>query len=59
MNKDKVLETVKDLPQDFELDILLEKLILIDKVEQGLRDIENGDILTHEEVVRQAKEWQK
>jgi hypothetical protein len=59
MNKDKVLEAVGDLPQNFEFDVLLEKLIFIEKVEQGLQDIKNGDTLTHEEVLQEVKEWQK
>ena len=32
MKKDKVLETVNDLPQEFELELLIQKLIFIDSI---------------------------
>lgn len=59
MTKEKVIETVKDLPADFELDVLLEKLIFIDKVEKGLEQIDKGNTLTHDQVKEQIKQWSK
>ena len=40
MNKDKVMDTVNELPQNFELDELMEKLIFIEKAESGLQQVE-------------------
>lgn len=59
MTKEKVIETVNDLPADFELDVLLEKLIFIDKVEKGLEQIDNGKTLTHNQVKEQVSQWSK
>lgn len=33
MKRDKVIESIKELPQEFELEALIERLIFIDKVE--------------------------
>jgi len=59
MTRDRVLETVNELPQNFELDLLLEKLVFIEKVQKGLDQLNNGNTLSHEEVKQRAKSWQK
>ena len=48
MNKDKVIDTINELPQNFELDELMEKLIFIEKVESGLQQVEQGKVVSHE-----------
>lgn len=57
MKKEKVIETITELPQEFELDELLEKLIFIEKVEKGLKQIQEGKTKTHEEVKEIVKKW--
>jgi hypothetical protein len=42
MKKEKVLQTLDSLPDDFKTEELIEKLIFIEKVEQGLQDVEDG-----------------
>ncbi|MEO6149132.1 MAG: hypothetical protein ABIN95_02150 [Mucilaginibacter sp.] len=59
MNKDKVIETVNTLPQDFELDVLLEKLIFIEKIQKGLDQLEKGQTVSHADVKQRVKEWQR
>ena len=34
MKRDKVIESIKELPQEFELETLIERLIFIEKIEQ-------------------------
>ncbi|MBI1768786.1 MAG: hypothetical protein HYR67_10460 [Bacteroidetes bacterium] len=57
MKRDKVLETVKELPQEFDLDILLEKLIFVEKVEQGLKQLDEGKTVPNEKVKEMIKKW--
>ena len=57
MNKDKVLDTIKSLPQEFELDELLEKLIFVEKVDAGLAQAEQGKIISHDKVKEAVKKW--
>jgi hypothetical protein len=59
MNKEKVLATINDMPQDFDLEILMEKLVFIEKVEKGLEQINSGNTITHEQVKQRVKEWSK
>ena len=50
MTKEKVLEAIKDMPKDFQLDELIEKLIFIEKVEEGIKQVSGGRAIPHEEV---------
>ena len=59
MNREKAIATINEMPQDFDLDILMEKLIFIEKVEKGLQQLEEGNSLTHEQVKQHIKQWQK
>ena len=57
MKKEYVIEAMKKLPQDFELDELLEKLIFIEKVEKGLSELEKGNTVSHERIEEIIKNW--
>jgi len=57
MKREKILETVKELPQEFELEELIERLIFVDKVEKGLKQLDEGKTMTHQHVKEQAKQW--
>lgn len=55
MNKDVVTETLNDLPQDFELDVLFERLVFIEKVQKGLDQLEQGKTIKHADVKQKIK----
>lgn len=57
MKKEDVIEAMKELPQDFELEKLLEKLVFIEKVEKGLLQLEQGKTVPHDEVKKIVKQW--
>ncbi|MDO9040141.1 MAG: hypothetical protein Q7U65_02075 [Bacteroidota bacterium] len=57
MKKATVIEAMKELPQDFELEKLLEKLVFMEKVEIGLIQLEQGNTITHDEVIAITKQW--
>lgn len=59
MTKEKVTEAMDTLPEEFDLDALFERLILIAKVEQGFAAVERGEFKTHEEVKDVVKSWRK
>ena len=59
MKREKVIETLKELPKEFELDVLLEKLVFVEKVNKGLSQIKKGETLTHEKVKETVLKWKK
>lgn len=58
MNKSKVIETLEKLPEEFSTEELIEKLLFIEKVEKGLKDVEEGKTILLSEVrERLSKKW--
>ena len=59
MRRDRVIETIKELPNEFDLETVIERLIFIDKVEKGLKQAEEGKTISHEEVKNRVSKWSK
>ncbi len=60
MTRQTAIETVNELPKNFTLDELLERLIFIDKVEKGLEQAKKGEVISHKKVVEHfEKKWKK
>lgn len=57
--REKVIKAIETMPDEsFEnLDILLESLVLWNKIERGLKDVEEGNVLSMEEVEKEAASW--
>ena len=58
MTKEKLFEAVKALPEDFELEDLFERLLFIKRIEEGIRQSENGETLTEAEARAYFSRWQ-
>ena len=57
MKRDKVMDTVKEFPKEFELEDLFEKLVFVEKVEKGLIQLKKGKTVTHQKVKEIVKKW--
>ncbi len=57
MKRDKAIDTVKELPKEFELEELLERLVFVEKVEQGLAQLKRKEIISHSQVKEIVKKW--
>lgn len=57
MKREKVMETVKELPHEFDLEELIERLVFVEKVEKGLQQIGEGKTVPHEQVKEISKKW--
>lgn len=52
--KERVLQTVRDLPED-----AMERLLLLAKVERGLVQADNGETVPHQAVKDRMAKWLK
>ncbi len=59
LTKEMVLTSVAELPDQFSIDELVERLITIEKIEIGLEQVKKGMLLTQEEVKDKIKSWRK
>jgi predicted transcriptional regulator len=57
MNRDKTIETVKEFPQEFELEDLMERLVFIEKIEKGIQQADQGKVTSHEKLKELRKKW--
>jgi hypothetical protein len=59
LTQDLVLESMKVLPPKFSLDALVERLIFMEKVREGLQQAKDGDVISHENLIELSKTWGK
>lgn len=59
LTKELIHNTINSLPEKFSLDQLIEEIILIDKIEQGIADANEGRVHTTEQVKEKLKKWLK
>lgn len=51
-DKERALEAIRALPDGATMDEAIERLCLIAKIEEGLRQSEAGQVISHDEVKR-------
>ena len=56
-NKEAAIRAIQALPDDASIEDILHALYVRQKIETGLRDIEAGDTVSHEDVMREINEW--
>jgi predicted transcriptional regulator len=59
LKKQALVNIVNELPKEFNLDDLIEKLVVVEKIEAGLEDVKKGRTLSHEKVKKELKKWSK
>ena len=57
MEKKKALEAIQEMPENFDLEVLIERLIFIEKVEKGLDQVKEGKVISHDELKKLAQQW--
>lgn len=59
LTKEKVLQTIEELPNKFSLNEIVEKLILLEKIELGLQQVEEGKIMSTMDAKQKLEKWLK
>jgi hypothetical protein len=59
LTKTKLKEQIEKFPEEFSIDDLVERLILIEKVEAGMNQSERGDIIPDSDLDNEVEEWFK
>lgn len=55
--KQQALKAIKSMPDESTIDDIIERLHFIAQVEAGIRDADEGRVLTHEEVKKRVVKW--
>jgi hypothetical protein len=59
LNKDEVLKTIVDLPDEFRFDEILDRLLLLDKIERGLLELLSGNVVSTVQAEEILSKWLK
>lgn len=49
MKKNTVIETLDSFEDEFDTEKLIERLLFVEKIEKGLKDVEEGKVLDYKE----------
>ena len=60
LTKEQVLESIKNMPEDrFDhIDILLERLVMLDKIYTGIEQCDKGESISTDELEKQIGSWE-
>ena len=59
LTKNQLIKTIKDLPEQFSMDDLLDRIMLLQKIEFGLDQSASGQTLTKTQAKEKLKKWLK
>ncbi|GAA4349303.1 hypothetical protein GCM10023185_05930 [Hymenobacter saemangeumensis] len=59
MTQEAAIETIKTLPRNFELNELVERLILLEELEKRRKQGEDGETISFDDMKREASSWRK
>lgn len=57
LTKEKILESIKSLPDQFSADEIIARIILLDKIEIGLEQVAQGQVVSEEELDKRLAKW--
>jgi predicted transcriptional regulator len=55
--KHRVLKAIEELPQDATFEDVMERLYFLYKIDKGLKQVEAGATMSHEEAMEHIKTW--
>jgi len=59
LTKINVIKTITRFPDQFTIDDLVDKMILLDKIEKGLIQADNNQVISDEQLDKRIEEWLK
>jgi hypothetical protein len=57
MRKTTVLESLDKLPDEFSIDEIIERLIILEKIDKGRQEVKDGKTNTEEEAKAKLSKW--
>lgn len=57
MKKSTVIESINQLPDEFSIDDIIERLIIIEKIEKGRQEVKDGKVNSEEQAKAKLSKW--
>lgn len=59
MKKTEIIDTLKEMPDEFSADELIERILLLQKIDAGLNQVKEGKVYSEEEAAQKLDRWLK
>ena len=59
LTKTKLRKSIEDMPEDFTLEELMDRLILLEKVENGRSQSESDEVISEADLEKEMAKWFK
>ena len=59
ITKNNLIKLIDTLQDSFSIDELIERLVLIEKIEEGLKQSEENDVISEEEMKAEVETWKR
>jgi len=57
ITKERLLKSIADMPEEINIDDLLDQVLLIQKIETGLKNSSEGKVTEHDSFKQEMKQW--
>ena len=57
ITKEKIQKQIDAMPDQFDTEELMERIMFVAQVEEGLKDIAEGRIISHDEAKKRMAKW--
>lgn len=57
LTREILRDQIDKLPEEFSVDQLFERLILVNKIEKGIKDSKEGNVFTEDEIEAEFQKW--
>ncbi len=57
LDKEKIIDSLRDLPEKSSIEEAMERLYLLAKIEKGISQADKGQCISHEEAKQKMKKW--
>ncbi|KQR72595.1 hypothetical protein [Pedobacter sp. Leaf176] len=59
MKKAEIIDTLKEMPDEFSADELIERILLLQKIDVGLNQVKEGKVYSEEDAEQKLDRWLK
>lgn len=59
MRRAEVIHTIQEMPDEFSAEELIERILLLQKIEEGLDQVKEDNVLSEEEAAKRLEKWLK
>ena len=59
LSKKKIIKTIESLPDKFSIEDVIDRIVLLQKIEIGLEQSDRGDTYSTKEAKKKLKKWLK